>query len=382
MARQSLQFLSIVLGVWCSLSMETPQGPTVYSNAVYGVNLTSNVIYGQGMYCSLDNFSQTNCSVVNLTMDVILPVVNLSQGIPLLKDPRPVLLGIHGGSYSHGDSSEQVPNVEYFVQRGWIGFSINYRLCEQGRMLEDKSDGSLVCAHYGQFPAHGPFGNTSCTAPGYNGPLFGLSTHDGCALSSPPKHGSFFGTLLSWMYPSVRDAKAAVRFIRANTKRFNIDPDYITAVGSSAGACSVVGLATTLEDDYKNEISQQEDPTLSSTNLEQTSNIASGLVQWGGDYVPIFTQLRDPKNMSRYSKNNAPLATYHGDLDGTIGLAQENTTKNAYEKNGVPYEQHVLHGAGHDAINAPVVLPNGTNQTQNANMFEFVTRIHNMQIHN
>ena len=82
----------------------------------------------------------------------------------------PVLLGVHGGSYTHGDSSEQVPNVEYFVQRGWVGFSINYRLCHQGPMLppgattspatlSSSDGGNLVCGGYGSFPAVAPFGN-------------------------------------------------------------------------------------------------------------------------------------------------------------------------------------------------------------------------------
>ena len=47
------------------------------------------------------------------------------------------------------------------------------------------------------------------------------------------------------MYPAVRDAKASVRYLRANAARYNIDATRITAIGGSAGACSVVGLATT-----------------------------------------------------------------------------------------------------------------------------------------
>ena len=53
------------------------------------------------------------------------------------------------------------------------------------------------------------------------------------------------------MYPAMRDAKAAVRWVRANAEQYNAAPEYITAVGGSAGACSVVGLATTTESDYK-----------------------------------------------------------------------------------------------------------------------------------
>ena len=107
---------------------------------------------------------------MNLTVDIIRPAYNSTTGVALPTGPMPVLLGVHGGSYTHGDSSEQVPNVEYFVQRGWVGFSINYRLCHQGPMLppgattspatlSSSDGGNLVCGGYGSFPAVAPFGN-------------------------------------------------------------------------------------------------------------------------------------------------------------------------------------------------------------------------------
>lgn len=156
------------------------------------------------------------------------------------------------------------------------------------------------------------------------------------------------------------------------------------------------------EDDYKTEISPTEDPTLASTNLEETSDIATGLVQWGGDFVPIYTQLRDPQNATRYTKAAAPLATFHGSDDGVICPAQEDTIKAGhvvalpcnrfgraltplhafcrYARVGVTYEQHILKGWGHGADAAPVTLPNGTNVTQHSVMFEFVTRMQKLSV--
>jgi acetyl esterase/lipase len=378
----------------------------VHRNAVYGVNITHGVVYAQGLYCNGPNFTQSNCSVVNLTADVLRPIFNATTGMPLPTAPMPVLLGIHGGSYSHGGSNDEVANAEYFVQRGWLGISINYRLCNGGYgNLASTSSGNLVCQKFGnvssspststpilssyflarcmlfpQFPTTPPFANKSADFCLNSVKSFGINTADGCPLSAPPKNGSFFGTLLSWMYPSMRDAKAAVRWIRANANSLDAAPEFITAVGGSAGACSVVGLATTFEKDYKMELSTAEDPTLASTNLAEKSSIATGLVQWGGDYVPIFTQLRDPVKQSRYSNANAPLATYHGSDDGVISPKQETTLKAAYQMHGVPYEQHILQGAGHGAGSYPVALPDGTNQTQHDNMFDFVTKIQKLSI--
>eukprot|EP00729_Bicosta_minor_P000029 gene29-1829_t len=327
------------------------------------------------------NFSQTGCTVMNLTVDIIRPAYNSTTGVALPTGPMPVLLGVHGGSYTHGDSSEQVPNVEYFVQRGWVGFSINYRLCHQGPMLppgattspatlSSSDGGNLVCGGYGSFPAVAPFGNASCSKV----KTFGLNLGaEGCPLSSPPKNGSFFGMLHSWAYAANRDAKAAVRWIKANAASLQADPDLIAAIGGSAGACSVVGLATTFESDYKTELSTSEDPTLASTHLEQSSSIAAGLVQWGAEYVPEYAALRDPAKRSRFTKQSAPLATYHGSIDGVISPNEEIRMKAAYEANGVPYEQHILKGYGHDATSAPVTLPNGTNQSQWDSMFQRTT---------
>lgn len=202
----------------------------------------------------------------------------------------------------------------------------------------------------------------------------------GCPLSSPPKNGSFFGMLHAWAYAANRDAKAAVRWIKANSEELQAHPDFITAIGGSAGACSVVGLATTFEDDYKTELSVSQDPTLASTHLEMTSSIATGLVQWGAEYVPEYATARDPAKRSRFTKQSAPLSTYHGSIDGVISPNEEIRMKAAYEANNVPYEQHILKGYGHDATTAPVTWPNGTNQSQWDNMFQFVTKVQSLPI--
>jgi hypothetical protein len=192
---------------------------SVHRDPVYSVNLTTGVSYGKALYCDAANFSQTNCSTIELLLDVLSPVVNASTNVPLPTEPLPVLLGIHGGSYSHGDSTMEHDNVEYFVKRGWIGFSINYRVCNQKPYVPPgaeadvvdvgaESTGNLVCSQFGSFPTHAPFGNASCSAAD-GVKTFGLNTADGCPLSSPPKlaanstgrgrAGSFFGTLMAWV---------------------------------------------------------------------------------------------------------------------------------------------------------------------------------------
>lgn len=390
--------MKFALAAVAALSSAAP--PTVHRSAVYGVNITQQVVYGQGLYCTgaaAANFSQGSCSAVDLTLAVLRPTALPSsttaldaaghRAVPLPDGPLPVLLAVHGGSYTHGGAADEFANAEYFVRRGWLGLSVSYRLCNggvstEGVPIDIPLGGNLVCAEYGSFPAAAPFGNASCpagtAAVGAAGTQGLLAP--GCALDSPPKNGSFFGTLMSWMYPAVRDAKAAVRWARAHAASLGADADHITAIGGSAGACSVVGLATTFESDYKNELSAAQDATLASTHLGESSAIATGLVQWGGDYVPIYAQQRDPDARSRYTAASAPLATYHGSDDGVISPKQETTLAAGYVEHGVPYERHVLAGCGHDADACNVTLPDGTNQTQHDNMFEFVTRIQKLAV--
>jgi hypothetical protein len=133
---------------------------------------------------------------------------------------------------------------------------------------------------------------------------------------------------------------------------------------------------------YKSELTVEQDPTLRTTNLVQTSAIATGLVQWGGEYVPKYTQLRDPAQRSRYTAQNAPLSTFHGSTDGVISIAEEDGLIAGYKKTGVLYEQHELMGWGHGADAAPVndASTGGKNVSQHEVQMEFVTRVQKLTV--
>ena len=85
------------------------QPPEIYQGPMFAVNFTKDAaVYASGLYCRGANFSQTDCQVVELKLDLIRPAFNKSTNVSLPKGPMPVIVGIHGGSYSHGSSSEQV----------------------------------------------------------------------------------------------------------------------------------------------------------------------------------------------------------------------------------------------------------------------------------
>ena len=154
-----------------------------------------------------------------------------------------------------------------------------------------------------------------------------------------------------------RDAKAAVRWIKANAAEWSVHKDYITAYGDSAGSATVVALGMLDEDDYKSEMTVEEDPTLASTNLAQSSTVATVLDHWGTDWMSRQLWVRG-NGRSRYSASDAPLAIFHGTADKAVPFALETGRLLAgYNATGRPYAFFPIQGAGHGAWGSPCGQP-------------------------
>ena len=82
-------------------------------------------------------------------------------------------------------------------------------------------------------------------------------------------------------YPAIRDSKAAIRWIVANKNELGINPGYITVGGGSAGAVAAIAVGISNTVDFKDELSVQADPTLLTTNLNQTYKVKTVLDFWG-----------------------------------------------------------------------------------------------------
>ena len=148
-------------------------------------------------------------------------------------------------------------------------------------------------------------------------------------------------------YPAVRDTKAAVRWVRAHAEEFGVDPGYITAYGESAGGATVVALGLLDEEDYKSEMTIEQDPTLDSTNLEQSSAVTTVLDHWGTDWMARQLMRTGP---TRYSSTNAPIAIFHGNEDKAVPYALETARIVAgYNTTGVPYAFFTVQGQAHGA---------------------------------
>eukprot|EP00054_Salpingoeca_dolichothecata_P017847 m.108201 g.108201 ORF g.108201 m.108201 type:complete len:274 (+) comp22619_c0_seq2:449-1270(+) len=234
---------------------------------------------------------------MDLLLDVYVPV-----GAP---KPRPAYILMHGGANTGGDknTAPMIGSANFFAKRGFVAFNIDYRL---------KPD---------------------------NG--------------TRPRFPSSRSSSLQWGptwdsgYPAVRDLKAAIRFVRANAERYGVDKTRIAISGGSAGATNSVAAGVVFENDYKTELTLEEDPTLATTHLNESSSVQCVVAHWSSDGEIGLIQEYDPRHLSRFSTDNAPIFEFHGDQDTTINITHAYAVQKAYQKTGVAYELQVLKGCGH-----------------------------------
>jgi predicted esterase len=280
-----------------------PNSMSVKPLSTYIVAVEQNVKYGEGL--SHQTLNGTSYSIMDLKLDVYKPANNTKK--------KPAILLIHGGGFSGGDKSDiNIVNLaNYFASRGWVAFSINYRL--QG----DKGTVPIEWIQYAQ---------------------------NSVQLD---EQSQFIA-----VYPAHRDAKAALRWLVANANQYNIDTNYITVGGGSAGAVTATTLGITNTTDFTNEISLSKDPSLSTTNLNSNNyTIKTILDFWGsGDVVTAYKNIY---GHDRFDPTDAPIMICHGTNDQTVLYSEALELKDIYTSTGANYVLYTLENRGHgpwDAI--------------------------------
>jgi len=176
------------------------------------------------------------------------------------------------------------------------------------------------------------------------------------------------------LFPAqIQDCQAAIRWLRANAKTFNIDPDHIGASGDSAGGHLVALLETTGGKKAFAAIGGNEDqsdklqavcdfygPTDFNTVMAQAAadtNVKSTIkfntpddpysnligVKLGED--PAKGDAVSPAHY--VSKDNPPLLVLHGTMDSLVPFAQSEELVAALQKAGVDVTLQKFPGAGH-----------------------------------
>ena len=170
----------------------------------------------------------------------------------------------------------------------------------------------------------------------------------------------------------IEDCQAAIRWIRANSKKYNIDPDHVAVWGASAGGHLVALLGTAGgknafpkiggNDDQSDRVQAVVDmfgPADFNTVMEQaaadkTKNVFkfntpsdpySDLIgaKLGDDHAKC-----DAVSPVHYvSKDNPPILILHGTADPLVPFAQSVEFADALKKAGVEVILQPLPGAGH-----------------------------------
>ncbi|GAB5557456.1 MAG: alpha/beta hydrolase [Schleiferiaceae bacterium] len=290
--------------------------PSVTSEASFTVLKDEAITYATGL--SHDSLNSASSTTIPLKLDVYYPDNNEAQ--------RPAILLIHGGGFVGGDRTaiSMVNIAQYFASRGFVAASIDYRkLGDVGTIPQEW----ITFAN--QFVA-------------------------------PSLHNDFYK-----LYPAHRDAKAAVRWFMANANNYNINPNYLTVGGGSAGAVTSITIGISDLDDYTTEISETVDPTLTSTNLNQTYEVKTILDFWGSKVAIDVLEVLYNKNP--YGPHNPSLFIVHGTEDPTVLYSEALALDSIYTATGAPHVLHTLQGRGHGPWTATI---DGKSLEQTA--FEYV----------
>jgi predicted esterase len=126
------------------------------------------------------------------------------------------------------------------------------------------------------------------------------------------------------MYLAQRDAKAALRWIVANSNTYNINTDFITVGGASAGAITTIALGISNQEDFRDEISVTDDPTLSTTNLNESYVVRSMVYFWGSNIkLDVFEAVYELSQYDRYDSSDPELFMGHGTAEDPVTPYEE-----------------------------------------------------------
>ncbi len=290
--------------------------PTVQADATYSVLIEEDISYADGLG---HDATSTSPFPIPQYLDVYLPDND--------SDNRPVFMFIHGGGFTGGikHKPEIVDMGNYYAARGWVFVSIDYRTTQELGVIQGMTQEELITYYQGMAPQE-----------------WIANALEGAQSQDQVKQATA-------MYLAQRDAKAALRWITANAETYNINTDYITVGGASAGAITTIALGISNLEDFRDEITSSDDPTLSTTNLDETYDVKSMIYFWGSNIkLDVFETVYDLEQYARYDSNDPELFMAHG-------TAQDPVT---------PYEgalelQSIYDSLGVYNMLSTILLPNG-----------------------
>ena len=304
------------------------QIPLVKADSSYNIIKEEDVTYANGLS---HNESSTAPFSIPLKLDVYYPDNNSAN--------RPVYMFIHGGGFTGGikHKPEIIDMANYYASRGWVFVSIDYRTTEELGVIQGMTPEELLVYYRGIAPQEW--------------------------IENALQGAQSWGEVqqATAMYLAQRDAKAALRWIVANANTYNINKDFITVGGASAGAITTIALGISNQEDFRDEISVLEDPTLSNTNLNESYVVRSMVYFWGSNIkLDVFEAVYELNQYDRYDGSDPELFMGHGTAQDLVTPYEEALElQGIYNSLGIYNKLVTLllpngNPAGHGAWNAVV----------------------------
>lgn len=232
--------------------------------------------------------------------------LQLDLARPAGDGPFPAIIFIHGGGWYQGNREGYKSDIREAAERGYVAATISYRLMEFDRGNKEMTTATPA------FPAQ------------------------------------------------IHDAKAAVRWLRANAEAYHVDPNRIGVTGGSAGGhlSLLLGL-TDPQSDLEGEggnrgVSSRVQAVVNffgPTDMASCHDASS--VAWifrlfmGGTPGEAAAAYEAASPVTYVSSDDVPVLTLHGDQDALVPIAQAKMLDERMRAAGVIHKLVIFEGQGH-----------------------------------
>ncbi len=232
--------------------------------------------------------------------------LKLDLARPDHEGPFPALVFIHGGGWHGGSRAGYIPAIKEAARRGYVAVTISYRLMKFDQTKRETTTATPI------FPAQ------------------------------------------------IEDAKAAIRWVRANADKYQIDPDRIGVTGGSAGGHLSLLVGLTDENDGLEGSGgnpEQSSRVQAVVNVYGPTEMArcyeTSSVDWifrlflGGTPDEAAELYRKSSPVTYVSSDDPPVLTLHGDTDALVPVEQARLLDETMKAAGATHELIIFEGQGH-----------------------------------
>lgn len=275
----------------------------------YSHEVERDLVYGKGTMMTSGVGGRIALDTVDLLLDAYIP--STPDG-----EKRAAVVLLHGGAFTSGSKDEMQSTAEYLSSLGFAAFSIDYRLLNPpstipNAFLDEEQKARVLSVILKQMLGQG------------------ITLEEMLVVQSVG------------VAAAAIDARAAVRWIRANAETYGVDPECVYLWGYSAGAIGALFAGTSAPD-----AALADDPSWPVSNSPGYSSDAGAVVSASGAMYGEETEMVDARD--------PPLLLWHGMDDATVPFEHARSLKEQCDVVGIHCETHFFEGVGHDSFTQTV----------------------------